>query len=597
MVSQIQALPEVLVRQIAAGEVVERPASALKELLENSLDASASKLAIQLQQGGIKLLRVSDDGAGIAEHELPLALARHSTSKIRSLADLECVQSLGFRGEALASIVGVSRVRLVSRSALQSHAWMIEAEGAEISPVKPAARPPGTSVDVEDLYFNTPARRKFLRSEATEFGHCDEVFKRLALSRPDVEFSMQHNGRAVRSYAAGTMGSRIAQLLGPDFAGAAVAIDASANGVRLSGLAALPAYARSARDAQYLYVNRRFVRDKLLTHAIRQAYQDVLHLDRYPGYVLFLELDPALVDVNVHPAKVEVRFREPQAMHQFVVHALQKSLAQPHAGSSSAAAHHTSDFSRGAFAAQGQARLGFAAAQPEAFYATLFGASPDLNSARDSVFGSDGDCLPGSGLASDGDDAPLGYALGQLLGTYVLAQNRAGLIIVDMHAAHERVMYEKLKSAVDGAAIASQPLLIPISLPADALDVALVQEHSSVLRALGFELAVLAPGMLVVRAIPALLKDTDILGLTREMLAELRHFGAGQLLIDRRNELLGTMSCHAAVRANRQLSISEMNALLRQMEGIERADQCNHGRPTWFQVTMAELDKMFMRGR
>jgi len=582
----IRVLPDLLISQIAAGEVVERPAAALKELLENSLDAGAPQISVQLAGGGTKLIRVADDGAGIAKEDLALALMRHATSKIAALEDLESVSSLGFRGEALASMAAVSHLTLTSRTKADKHAWSVTASGAEVSKVSPAALAAGTTVEVRELYFNTPARRKFLRTEATEYAHCEEAFKRVALSRPEIALTLQHNNRVQWHLKAQSLAARIGALFGDDFHAATLPVESESGALRLSGLIGLPAHARGARDTQYFFVNGRHVRDKLAAHAVRQAYQDVLHHERHPVYVLFLDIDPLLVDVNVHPTKTEVRFRDARAVHQFIFHALNRALAQTLAGA--ATAHATVDAAPEARAApsgmQGRASLALGLAQPVAIYETLFGrAAPSAES---------GDRAPPPSA-----EHPLGFAIAQLSGVYVLAENARGLVIVDMHAAHERIMYERLKTTLDARAIPMQPLLVPVTFGADALDVATVEEHGETLRAIGFDLAAASPTSLIVRAIPALLADADARELARDVLREIREFGASRALTERRNELLGTMACHAAVRANRRLSLPEMNALLREMEATDRAGQCNHGRPTWHQITLPELDRLFMRGR
>ena len=586
--ARIQILPDILISQIAAGEVVERPSSALKELIENALDSGATTIEVDLAQGGIKRISVSDDGGGIEQDDLALALSRHATSKIASLQDLERVASLGFRGEALASIASIAKVLLTSRARSSEHAWRVD--GVADSNAIPAARSQGTTVIVEDLYFNTPARRKFLKTELTEFGHCEEVFRRLALSRSNVGFSLSHNGRQLNYLPAivDDPDTRIRAILGKEFYAQSVVLKAEAGDIALTGLAAMPTFNRSGRDAQYFFVNGRFVRDKLLTHAVRQAYHDVLHHDRHPAYALFLSLDPALVDVNVHPAKTEVRFRDGQAIHRFVFHALERALAQPRDSAAEAQVPipHAYESNRDAripspapFRYQGELHV----AQPTAFYETLFGGVRET------------DATPSPYIA---DATPeLGFALAQLSGIYILAQNKHGLVVVDMHAAHERVMYEKLKAAANRAELASQPLLIPVTFSADSLDVATASEESDQLQEFGLDVGVLSPTALAVRSVPALLKDADAAELTKSVLAELREFGASRALTERRNELLSTMACHGAVRANRQLTAPEMNALLRDMERIDRSDQCNHGRPTWFAITIAELDRMFMRGR
>jgi DNA mismatch repair protein MutL len=559
--------------------VVERPASALKELLENSLDAGAREISVQLAGGGTKLIRVGDDGNGIERADLPLALARHATSKIASLGDLERVASLGFRGEALASIAAVSHLALTSRRPGDKHAWTVAASGAEVSKPAPAPLAAGTSVEVRDLYFNTPARRKFLKSEATEFAHCEEAFRRIAISRPDVALTLEHNGRSRYHLKPQPARARVGAVLGEDFHVGALQLDEASAGLRLHGAIGLPARARGGRDAQYCFVNGRFVRDRLIAHAIRQAYQDVLHHEQHPSFVLFLEIDPAQVDVNVHPTKTEVRFRDARGVHQFVFHALNKALAGAVAGAAAGRAPATPASPALAAQPMRQAAMALAASEPAAFYETLFGKPAPESPLRDA------------------EQAPLGFALAQLSGVYVLAQNQHGLVIVDMHAAHERIVYERLKGALDQREIPMQPLLVPVTFPGQPLDVSTVEEHAEVLRTIGFDIAAASPTSLIVRAVPALLADADARRLASDVLHELREYGASRVLAERRNELLATMACHAAVRANRKLTVPEMNGLLREMEATERSGQCNHGRPTWHQVTLAELDKLFMRGR
>lgn len=622
----IRLLTDQLISQIAAGEVVERPASALKELLENSLDAGSSDISVALMNGGVKQLRVADNGRGVAQDDLALALTRHATSKIATLDDLESVASLGFRGEALASIASVSRTRFISRFQADKHAWRIASDGSDISVVEPAALDAGTIVEVNDLYFNTPARRKFLKTEGTEFGHCEEAFRRIALSRPDVAFMLQHNGRALMRLSVGEPHKRFSEVLGQEFAAESLSVDEAAAGLRLWGLVAKPTFSRHARDTQYVYVNGRFVRDKLIAHAIRQAYQDVLHHDRHPAFVLFLELDPTLVDVNVHPSKTEVRFRDGQAIHRFIFHALHKALATPTGTSNlvtaSQAAHnpfsptaYTGDSSGAGVGSKGtgfsagayptfQSRMDLRAGEASSFYQTLFGQTlsgqPVVNTQGEGAALGANIHAP-AGDASSTHEFPLGFALAQIHGVYVLAQNSLGLVVIDMHAAHERIMYEKLKVALDAREVPMQPLLLPVSFQADRLEVATVEDELSTgrgnLRQLGFDLAVLSPTTLAVRATPVMLQDADAVALARDVLRDLRDYGASRALTERRNEMLGTMACHAAVRANRSLTVPEMNALLRDMEATERSGQCNHGRPTWFQVTIGELDKMFMRGK
>ena len=599
--ADIRTLPDLLINQIAAGEVVERPAAALKELLENSLDAGAHDISVQLASGGTKLLKVSDDGRGISKADLELALARHATSKIATLEDLERISSLGFRGEALASIAAVSKLTLNSCTPDSKHAWAITADGGAVAEPKPAAHSTGTSVEVHDLYFNTPARRKFLKSETTEYAHCDEVFKRIALASPETAFKLQHNGRAQWHLKIQSSSDRIGAVLGDDFAAATVAVDAQSAGLRLSGLAGLPAAARGSRSAQYFFVNGRFVRDKILAHALRQAYQDVLHHDHHPAYVLFLEVDPARVDVNVHPTKSEVRFRDSQAIHQFVFHALSRALAGTVAGSTTTEIIPESvprPSTPGFVPAQHRMQLGIA--QPRAAYDMLFGGRHSSSAAATAELPSLAETNANNpALTETSTEAPaLGYALAQLRGIYILAQNEHGLVIVDMHAAHERIVYEKLKTQLDATdRIAMQPLLIPVVFNAERIDVATAEDHAETLIKIGFEIAALSPTALAVRGVPVALKDADAGELARDVLTEIREFGASHVLAERQNELLSTMACHTAVRANRVLTVPEMNALLREMEATERSGQCNHGRPTWHQLSITELDKLFMRGQ
>ena len=595
----IHLLPDLLISQIAAGEVVERPASVLKELLENALDAGATAVQIALEEGGVKLIRIADDGCGIPQEELALALTRHATSKIASLEDLERVGTMGFRGEALASIAAVARVVLTSRAQGAAHAWRLAGEPG--SAAEPAALVAGTVVEMRDLYYNTPARRKFLKSEGTEFAHCAEVVKRIALAWPQVAITLTHNGRAALTLPRADARRRAAAILGDDFLTDSRVVEAAAGPLRLTGHAALPAHARARSDAQYCYVNGRFVRDKVLAHALREAYQDMLHGSRYPAYCVFLELDPATVDVNVHPAKTEVRFRDSRAVHQFVYHAVNKALSAPLDGIAATAAappaatyaSYVAQTPPSAFVPPRQESL--LVSEPAiAAIATYAGfvaaARPALPMATDAA--------PPVAAPATGGEAPLlGYAVAQLHGVYVLAQNAAGMVVVDMHAAHERILYEKLKTALDNRAVATQALLIPAVFNAAALDVAAAEEHREALADLGFDISTAGPTQLAVRAVPALLQAGDPAALARSLLAELREHGITQLMTARRNELLATMACHGAVRAHRQLSLPEMNALLRQMEATERADQCNHGRPTWVQLSMDELDKLFMRGK
>ncbi len=639
----IQPLPDQLISQIAAGEVVERPASVVKELLENAMDAGATTLRIVLEEGGVKRISITDDGCGIPPGELPLALMRHATSKIRSLEELEAVATLGFRGEALASIASVAEMSITSRTADVAHATKIDATTGALSP---AAGAVGTTIEVRELYFNTPARRKFLKSEQTEFGHCLEMIRRAALARPDVAISVLHNGKAVEHWNATEPAQRVAKILGDGFATAHLPLDEQAGPLAVYGCAGLPTASRGRADQQYFFVNGRFVRDKLLTHAVRAAYEDVLHGDRYPSYVLFLDLPPEAVDVNVHPSKIEVRFRDSRSIHQYVFHAVQRALAR-HAGASpeTTAGGHAAQLSPapggpasflntplGLGAATGTGGSGFSSpssssssagntwmrqarmtqgtlpvAQPLALYDALFGrkdtgaGTPDGTTviAHDSA--SAPNTPPGfvaSPLAATAhDEQPLGFALGQIHGIYVLAQNAHGLVIVDMHAAHERILYEQFKNALADRTIAVQSLLLPISMTATPVEIGTVEEERDTLESLGFDLAVLSPTTLAIRAVPALLKDADLQSLARAVLADLHAFGGSRVLTERQHELLGTLACHHAVRANRRLTLDEMNALLRQMEATERADQCNHGRPTWYQLTLNDLDRLFMRGQ
>ena len=578
---RIRQLPDLLISQIAAGEVVERPASVLKELLENSLDAGASRIDVQLEEGGVRLIRITDDGSGIAPDELGLALARHATSKIASLDDLERVGSFGFRGEALASIASVARVTLTSRPAAQAHAFRLRSDTATAEP-EPAALTGGTIVEVADLYWNTPARRKFLKTEATEYAHCDEVLRRMALAAPEVAFSISHNNSMKRRLASADFSRRAVEIIGADFFPHARVVDATAGPLRLGGLAALPAYSRSGRDEQYFFVNGRFVRDKLLTHAARQAWADILHGARHPAYVLFLELDPAGVDVNVHPAKTEVRFRDARGIHQFVFHALQRALAAPLSGAG-APASSAPLASNWQMSDQGSLAVNEPAVRSYLEFAR--GAFKDAA------------VSPAPTFSLDATATPLGYAIAQLHGIYILAQNSVGLVLVDMHAAHERILYEKLKTSLDAGPPATQNLLVPLLLNATEKELATAAAERDALNRLGFDIAAAGPRELAVRSIPALLAGGNGGELVRSVLREMDEHPASRVAESRRNELLATMACHDAVRANRALSLPEMNALLREMEATERADQCNHGRPTWVQLSIAELDRLFMRGR
>ncbi len=630
--ARIQLLTPRLANQIAAGEVVERPASVAKELLENSLDSGARRIDVEVEQGGVKLLRVRDDGGGISADDLPLALARHATSKIRELEDLEGVLSLGFRGEALASISSVARLTLTSRTASASEAWQVETEGRDMTPrVQPAAHPVGTSVEVRDLFFNTPARRKFLKAEKTEFDHLQEVIRRLALARFDVGFHLRHNGKSILSLHEAhddmARARRVGAICGAGFMEQALPIDVERNGLRLWGWVGLPTFSRSQADLQYFFVNGRAVRDKLVAHAVRQAYRDVLFNGRHPTFVLFLELDPTGVDVNVHPTKHEVRFREGRSVHDFLYGTLHRALADVRPEDQLAAPAAASEIVRpsglqvGEFGPQGEMRLAASvleqpqvpqhaisnggsgagyqyqytprpsqplpAAESQAVYREFY---KPLN---DGAAASGTTTLP----ESQGDIPPLGYALAQLKGIYILAENAVGLVLVDMHAAHERIMYERLKVAMASEGLSGQPLLVPESLALSQREADCAEEHAQWFQRLGFELQRLGPETLAIRQIPALLKQAEANRLVQDVLADLMEYGTSDRIQAHLNELLGTMACHGAVRANRRLAIPEMNALLRDMENTERSGQCNHGRPTWTQMGLDDLDKLFLRGR
>ncbi|MDQ2988186.1 MAG: DNA mismatch repair endonuclease MutL [Pseudomonadota bacterium] len=609
----IQALPDQLISQIAAGEVVERPSAVVKELLENALDAGATQITVRLEEGGVKRIAITDNGRGISPEQLPLALARHATSKIASLNDLENVATLGFRGEALASIAAVAAVSVTSRTADAPHAW--ELVGSHLGTVAPSSGPQGTTIDVQDLYFNTPARRKFLKSEQTEYGHCAEVVRRIALARPDVSFSLTHNGRTIDHWNVSEMAKRSAHILGSEFAEARLPIDESAGPLRLHGFAGLPTASKARADGQFFYVNGRYVRDKLLVHAVRAAYQDVLHGDRFPSYVLGLDLDPALVDVNVHPSKIEVRFRDSRAVHQFVFHAVQRALSQTSATAygSVPAPLPAGDVGGGASTWRREHEQQSFGSQLSATYSPSPYApgsrydQPGVAQSMDSygaLFAATAS-VPVTPMTpsahSSSDEYPLGFALAQLHGIYILAQNTKGMVLGDMHAAQERMLYEHLKNAldaqVDGQDMQVQSLLIPVTFFADAVEVSTALENQDTLKALGFDIGALSPTTLAVRSVPTLLKNADAQTLARDVLRDVREYGGSRVLIERRNELLGTLACHTAVRANRILSVPEMNALLRQMESTERADQCNHGRPTWVQLEISALDKLFLRGQ
>jgi len=584
----IRPLPDVLVSQIAAGEVIERPASVVKELVENSLDAGASDIEVRLDGGGVRRIAVADNGGGIPREELALALTRHATSKITSLEDLEAVESLGFRGEALASIASVAEVTITSRVPGAETAFSVRGDSDRVTP---AAGLVGTRIEVVDLFHKTPARRKFLRAEATELGHCLAQVMRLAAAHAAVSFSVMHNGRTVLSLPAESPRQRACRLLPEEFAQAQREVDASAAGLRITGWVGLPTASRSRADAQYFYVNGRYVRDKVLTHAVRAAYADVLHGASQPMYCLGLEIDPRRVDVNVHPTKIEVRFRESSTVHQLVLHAVQRALAPSTqvAPSPADAMVERIEEMRAAPPRPAPQQGGLGVAQSVADYLALVAQrpAPSVPSAPATT----------AAAADSAVDMPLGMALAQLAGIYILAQNPQGLVIVDMHAAHERIVYEKLKRQLDQRAIPQQRLLIPQVFSAAPVDMATADEEAELLAELGLDVSAASPTQLALRAVPALLANADGAQLARDVLRDLREFGGSRVLTEHRNELLGTLACHAAVRANRRLTVDEMNALLREMEATERADQCNHGRPTWVQLTVGDLDRLFLRGR
>jgi DNA mismatch repair protein MutL len=588
----IRPLPPELINQIAAGEVIERPASVVKELAENSLDAGAQRIDIEIEQGGMRLIRVRDDGGGIAAEELPLALAAHATSKIASFDDLTRVASMGFRGEALASIASVSRLSLTSRRASDAHGMQIEG-GA----LRPAASPIGTTIEVRDLFHAVPARRKFLRAERTEFGHIDELVRSLALARPGVEFRLIHNGKPVRllkpAASGGEQLQRAGELLGATFAEHCLRIEHAAAGLSLTGWIGLPTASRAQADQQYFHVNGRLVRDKSVAHAVRQAYADVLYHGRHPAFVLFLELDPTAVDVNVHPAKREVRFRDARLVHDFMYHALHDAVANTRAGAMVPAAY-AAGVDPGI--AQGERDI-VPQAMSRQFGLGVREAAGDPYAA---LLGEQGARAAPVRLPDDveaGAPPPLGYALAQLAGIYILAENSQGLVLVDMHAAHERVTYEKLKAARDANQVRSQHLLVPEVIAVSEREAAAAEEYATTLAAYGLELDRSGPRQVTARRIPALLDGADASQLARDVLAELAEHGNSRRLEELQNELLSTMACHGSVRAHRRLTLPEMNALLREMEATERSGQCNHGRPTWTQLSIGELDKLFLRGR
>ncbi|XDZ52823.1 DNA mismatch repair endonuclease MutL [Neisseriaceae bacterium CLB008] len=625
--SHIIQLPDHLINQIAAGEVVERPANALKEILENSIDAGATDIQIELVNGGTKLMRVSDNGGGMLEADLSLALHRHATSKIKSLHDLEHVQSMGFRGEGLASIAAVSRLTLSSKHADSEHGHQIVAIDGKLHPVTATAHNLGTTVEIVDIYFNTPARRKFLKSDNTEYAHCLSAIERIALANPQIAFSVRHNGKQTLSLPLQSGLDRAAAILGEDFKAAALTVPAQEGVLSLSGYISSPTYSKGKTDKQYFYVNGRFVRDKVLFHAAKQAYRDVLHHELTPAFALFLSMPPEMVDVNVHPTKTEVRFREGQAIHQLVFHALNRvladtradvrpSISQPALGLGvDASPEPTLPTSMNTRPSSGSAASG--GVSPAPFRPQSGGASyqrplslaqsKEALNAYESLYQrpAELDQISAAQAAlaepQPGDEAapehPLGYAIAQLCGIYILAQADNSLILVDMHAAHERVTYERLKTQLDEGDIATQTLLIPASFEATALEAATAAEHQDTLQQLGLSLSLLGEHTIAVRSVPLMLAKGDYVGLAQSILADIQSYGASHVLTEKRNELLATMACHGSIRAGRQLTLPEMNALLRDMEQTPRSNQCNHGRPTWVKLTINELDGLFMRGQ
>ncbi|WP_271273300.1 DNA mismatch repair endonuclease MutL [Aliamphritea hakodatensis] len=629
--SRIHLLSPRLANQIAAGEVVERPASVVKEILENSLDAGADRIELDIEQGGVKLIRLRDNGSGIEKEDLSLALSRHATSKIRDLNDLEAVQSLGFRGEALASVSSVSRLTLTSRTADQESAWQVETEGRDmVAEISPAAHPAGTTVEMRDLFFNTPARRKFLKTEKTEFKHLEEVVKRLALSRFDVGFTLRHNQKIIHQLRPASTEAeqerRIASLMSPAFIEESMRVDVSADasGLRLWGWVGLPTFSRSQPDLQYFFVNGRVIRDKVVSHALRQAYQDVLFHGRHPAYVLFMELDPALVDVNVHPTKHEVRFRESRLVHDFIFRTTHRVIADmrpqtgedttgiPEAVLANGGNAPTSDF----LPSPGVAGMGqtFQQGRMPLYQSSVQADRPAAGQVREQIqqYGQlhpspatpsfSGPVTGGvsGAMMPDVDETkcpPMGYAVAQLHGVFILAQNDAGLVVVDMHAAHERIVYERMKAAYEAEGVRSQPLLVPVSMAVSSGEADCAEEQQEVFRQLGFEIARMGEETIVIRQVPVALANGDVTKLILDVIADMQQFGNSRKVQEHVNELLATMACHGSVRANRQLTLPEMNALLRDMEQTERSGQCNHGRPTWTQMSMQELDGLFMRGQ
>ena len=616
----IRELPDELISQIAAGEVVERPASVVRELVDNALDAGATHITVRLLSGGVRLISVEDNGTGIPADQLPIALKRHATSKITSLNELESVGTMGFRGEALAAIHSVSELSILSRTAQQDHAMRLDGRSGEL---QAAARALGTTVEVKELFYSTPARRKFLKTDATELAHCVEAVRRHALSRPNVGFEIWHDGKLVEQWRSQTgneeLDRRLADVLGADFLKNSVAVQFTQGNLHVFGRAGIPDAARARADHQFLYVNGRFVRDKVVTHAARSAYEDVLHGHRQPVYALYLDMDPTRVDVNVHPTKIELRFRDGREVHQAVRRAVESALAIPRANAAmvqdaaadnaiaAASAWRVPAWQQAPMALQGQnvQDLGQIWQKSKDFSASIadgvqnFHGTPDMHGGNQG-FTNNGASPDVSNTAAHQDTNeswPLGKALAQLQGIYILAENKQGLVLVDMHAAHERIVYEQLKLQIDAHQLSSQPLLIPATFPATEQEIATAQANEQVLMDLGIEVSLLTAKTLAVRAVPTTLSKGDPVALARSVLAELQQHDASTVLQRAQNELLATMACHGAVRANRKLTVEEMNALLRQMEITPRSDQCNHGRPTWRQISLRELDALFMRGR
>jgi DNA mismatch repair protein MutL len=614
---RVRRLPEQLINQIAAGEVIDRPASVAKELVENSLDAGASRIEVHIEDGGSRLIRVEDNGDGLSADDMSLALERHATSKIGSLEDLEQVASLGFRGEALPSIASVSRFRISSRLKGEDVGYAVQADGGRLTPPEPTAMSEGTRIEVRDLFYNTPARRRFLKTERTEFNHIDELIKRLALARFSVSFRLHHNGKPVRNLPAANEHAlqlqRLAALCGEAFLQESVAVENASGDLHLRGWVGLPNHSRAQADRQYVFINGRMVRDRLIGHALRQAYADVLYHGRQPAYVLYLEVDPAKVDVNVHPAKHEVRFRDSRSIHGFLVASVQRALADvrpgdtPMPGNSGAGPGAMASLGLAATAglATDQAGPPFGSAAPNAGFAGGLRHQASLGlgvSEPLAVYGQRTSPIPppvgqSSLPQDDGETPPLGYALAQVHGVFVLAQNSQGLVIVDMHAAHERITYERFKQSMADGGIKSQMLLVPRVIAVSEREAGAVEQHQEAFTALGFELTRAGLEQVTVRRIPTLLQGSDVEQLVRDVCSDLLEMGNSARLEERLNEVLSSMACHGSVRANRRLGIEEMNALLRDMEATERSGQCNHGRPTWTQLSMAELDKLFMRGR